>query len=67
MTIEQTMGGFMGFDIECDKCGQSEYLDYYWDNFQGAIAEAKSSGWKINYVNGEWEHTCLDCQEKEEK
>jgi len=65
MSIERTMGGFMGFDIECDICGQSTYLDYYWDNFQGAIAEAKSCGWKIKYVNGEWEHICFDCQLKE--
>lgn len=68
MSIEQTMGGFTGFDIECDICGQPEYLDYGWDNLQGAIAEAKSSGWKIRHagqLSGEWECTCSDCQEEE--
>lgn len=67
MSIEKTIGGFTGFDIECDSCGQSAYLDCGWDNLQGAIAEAKSSGWKIKNVNGEWECICLDCQEKEKK
>jgi len=51
----------MGFDIECDICGQSEYLDYSWDNLQGAIAEAKSSGWKIGKKSGEWTHICSNC------
>ena len=67
MSIEQTIGGFMGFDIECDICDKSEYLDYGWDNFQGAIAEAKSFGWKIKHINGEWECTCSDCQKKKEE
>ena len=65
MSIERTMGGFTGFDIDCDKCGQSQYLDYNWDNFQGAIAEAKESGWRIfKDEHEEWIHICRDCQEK---
>lgn len=65
--IERTPGGFTGFDIECDSCGQSTYLDYGWDNFRAAIAEAKSFGWRIEFesISGEWEHTCPDCQDKE--
>lgn len=65
--IEQVRGGFTGFDIECDSCGLSIYLDYYWDNLQGAIAEAKSDGWKIERVNDEWRHMCPECRQKEEK
>lgn len=65
MSIERTMGGFMGFDIECDTCGETEYLDFDWEDFQGAIAEAKQRGWK-SYKNkdGEWCHKCLTCQDK---
>ena len=67
MSIEKTIGGFTGFDIECDICGQSEYLDYSWDNFQGATVEAASSGWRLRYIHNIWECVCSDCQEKEEK
>lgn len=70
MSIERTMGGFRGFDIECDKCGQSQYLDFDWGNFRGAIAEAKTSGWKIfKDEHEDWIHICRDCQEnpKEEE
>lgn len=54
MTIERTLGGFTGFDIECDICGQSTYLDFGWDDFLNAIAEAKAYGWRIfkNEHNG---------------
>ena len=62
MTIEQTQGGFMGFDIECNICGTNEYLDFDWENFRAAVADAKERGWKI-YKNedGEWCHKCPEC------
>ena len=65
MSIERVQGGFTGFDIECDICEQSEYLDFDWDNFLGAISEAKTYGWKVfKNEHDEWMHTCRDCQLK---
>jgi len=65
MTIEKVEGGFTGYDITCDNCGESEYLDIEWENpFSAVVAEAKELGWKSVRVNGEWEHRCPRCQEK---
>lgn len=65
MSLER-VGGFTGFDITCDICGESEYLDFGWDNFQGAIAEAKARGWKAyKDEDDEWCHKCQTCQIKE--
>ena len=66
MSIERTMGGFTGFDMECNGCGQVEYFDFDWDNFNAMIAEAKAGGWKIfKDEYGEWMHFCSECSLKE--
>lgn len=65
MGIEKTMGGFTGFDIECDHCEETEYLDYDWTNLQGAVSEARSFGWTIQYIHDEWECVCPECLRKE--
>lgn len=68
MSIERVMGGFTGFDIECDTCGQVQYLDFDWQHLREAVAEAKRSGWKIyKDEDGEWCHQCQDCQIREER
>jgi len=67
MTIERVLGGFTGFDIECDICEITQYLDFDWEEFNAAIAEAKASGWRsYKDEDGEWRHECPECQRKKE-
>jgi hypothetical protein len=66
MTIERVMGGFTGFDITCEICDQTEYLDFDWESFREAVAEAKTRGWKAyKDEDGQWCHICWGCQKKE--
>lgn len=66
MSIDRVMGGFTGFDIECDICGVTEYLDFDWENFREAVAEAKVRAWKAyKDEDDQWCHKCPDCQKKE--
>ena len=68
MSIEKVMGGFTGYDITCEICGQTEYLDFDWENFKAAVAEAKERGWKTwKDEDGQWCHICSICQTKEAK
>jgi len=46
--------------ITCDECDYSE--EYLADDFYEFIDQAKSDGWKIKNIDGEWEHFCEDCQ-----
>lgn len=57
--------------IYCDKnnCKSEETFEGF-DNkpdFYSAIKEAKEMGWKILNKNGNWEHFCPSCYEKESK
>lgn len=45
----------------CDDCGAE--LEGYFD-FQDAVDGMKANGWKIENVNGEWEHYCPECAAK---
>jgi hypothetical protein len=64
MSIEKTPGGFTGFDMTCDICGKTIYLDFERDDFIGAIREAKQSGWRITKIADDWEHYCPACVDK---
>jgi len=56
---------FFGYVINCDKCSNYLNCDVY-DDFQGAIDLAKEKGWKIRKdKNGDWEHICPVCYQKE--
>jgi hypothetical protein len=67
MTIDKVVGGFTGFDIECDTCGKTQYLDFDWESFREAVAEAKENGWRsYKDEDGEWRHKCPECQRKRE-
>ena len=68
MTIERVMGGFTGFDLECDECEETRYLNWDWEDFNSAVAEAKALGWKAHKDHyGNWNHLCPNCAEKEIK
>lgn len=44
----------------CDECGNEEEFEGFDGKVDvgGAAKEAKEGGWKIIYVNGDWEHYC---------
>ncbi len=66
VSITRVDGGFTGFDLICDECGETVYLDYDWDQFKAAVADAKEMGWKIRKNrDGQWENICPECQEAE--
>ncbi len=54
-----------GYDIECDFCGEVEWLDSG-EDFRLAVSLAKEAGWKSRKdVGGNWENICPECVEKE--
>ena len=67
--IEQTMherwNGCDAFDMCCDFCDHNENFNDM--SFYQVIEEAKSYGWTMKKVDGDWEHKCPVCsQEKDE-
>lgn len=48
------------FIISCDQCGQE--LDFN-GTFQQMVSHVKDNDWSIKKIDGEWTHTCPDCQE----
>ena len=46
---------------ECDSCGTS-FAGGVQDDFQAFIDDLKDAGWRITLEDGEWTHTCDDCQ-----
>jgi hypothetical protein len=61
MTIEKDGAGF---SIECNVCGDIEFLDA--PQFLLAVNLAKDMDWKArkNKETGEWEHVCPSCVEE---
>jgi len=47
--------------IMCDGRKCPEYIDTETSDFQGAIAKAKSRGWRPVLILKEWSHLCKDC------
>lgn len=45
--------------VACNGCGQE--LDTH-EDFQSAVDEAKSEGWRIERNSGVWTHHCPDCE-----
>ncbi|MHB8053636.1 MAG: hypothetical protein ACYDH3_00060 [Candidatus Aminicenantales bacterium] len=64
MSIERAPGGFTGFDLICDECGESVYLDYDWNQFKAAVADAKEQGWGIRKTTGTNGRTSAPIAEK---
>lgn len=58
MTIDKSYGEYY---LVCDTCEAAQVFDE-WDE---AVDYAKENGWRIRKRNGEWEHTCPDCQDAE--
>jgi hypothetical protein len=63
VTIEQD--GWNGpITIWCDAKGCSESTETHCEDFNGALAKAKSRGWRVKNVGSphapEWEHLCPD-------
>ncbi|RUV69675.1 MAG: hypothetical protein EOR26_05225 [Mesorhizobium sp.] len=46
--------------IVCE-CGISQRRTYQADEFDVMISDARSEGFVIAKVAGEWQHTCQDC------
>lgn len=49
--------------FECDSCGET--LDTNDDDWNVAWNMAKRDGWTSRKIAGEWEHSCLTCNEPE--
>ena len=49
-------------EMTCDSCGESG--EFYCTDFMEGIEQFKEDGWKIEHVDGDWEHTCPDCLNK---
>lgn len=45
----------------CDHC--PEDYDTEEDEFYSAVEAMKREGWRVAKVQGQWDHTCPDCQE----
>lgn len=52
--------------VECDNCGNSEYIDSI--EYREVNEELKEIGWEVVYTAGEWNEfcckKCLDAQTK---
>lgn len=60
MSIERE-GGFDGeitFLCDGDRC--NEIHETRTADFQAALADMKSAGWKVRRIAGEWMHFCQD-------
>ena len=65
MSIEKVEGGFTGYDLACDECGDIEYIDVDWDSPWGEVlAEIKARGYKSVKAGEGWEHLCPSCQKE---
>ena len=60
MTIEKS--GHEAFTVCCDHCSESEDFD---GDFLDVIIQMKDAGWKITNTDGDFDHMCPDCVEKE--
>lgn len=60
MIDRQKLGGY---DVSCDRCPEQEFFDVeLWGEL---MSEMRSAGWRCEEVDGEWEHCCPACVEKE--
>ena len=52
-------------EMICDECGVSSVGPFQKADFDVMIAQAKEDGWDIykDDIDGEWMHTCANCQE----
>lgn len=58
--IERANGGF---DVHCDGCSNAEFIDV--EEWGELMTEMEAMGWKSINVDGDWEHRCPVCIEKE--
>ena len=51
---------FETMDFECDTCSIGATYEGDW---QECVDAAKEDGWKIRKVDGDWKHTCSECDD----
>ena len=58
--IDKAYGEFI---LICDICGEEAPCRFA--EFYGAVKYKKIFGWKSQFINGQWEDVCPECQEAE--
>lgn len=57
-----------GILLTCNTVGcESTVESTEWTDFQEFINDAKADGWRMRFVEGEWEHYCPDCSDEERR
>jgi len=54
---------FENYTAFCDRCSFDKFFDF--STWNEVIQEMKNDGWRIRKVDGDWEHLCPTCANKE--